>query len=60
IAAGELRPELDPADTGAALAAVVQGGYVLARAADSQEPFDQAVRGATALLAAARVTGPAA
>ncbi|MEV6006858.1 TetR/AcrR family transcriptional regulator [Streptomyces sp. NPDC051976] len=60
IASGELRPDLDPVDTGAALAAVVQGGYVLARAADSQEPFDRAVRGATALLAAARVTGPSA
>jgi len=53
VASGELRPELDPADTAAALAAVVQGGYVLARAAGSQEPFDQAVRGAVALLAAA-------
>jgi TetR/AcrR family transcriptional repressor of nem operon len=52
-ASGELRPGLDPADTAAALAAVVQGGYVLARAAGSQEPFDQAVRGAVALLNAA-------
>ncbi|MET9221973.1 TetR/AcrR family transcriptional regulator [Streptomyces sp. NPDC088197] len=51
---GELRPGLDPYDTAAAIVAVVQGGYVLARAADSQEPFDRAVRGATALLTAAR------
>lgn len=50
IAAGELRPGLDPVDTAATLAAVVQGGYVLARAAGSQEPFDQAVRGAVGLL----------
>lgn len=52
VAAGELRPGLDPVDTAAALAAVVQGGYVLARAAGSQEPFDQAVRGAVGLLSA--------
>ncbi|MBM9507396.1 TetR/AcrR family transcriptional regulator [Actinacidiphila acididurans] len=51
VAAGELRPGLDPVETAAALAAVVQGGYVLARAAGSQEPFDQAVRGAAHLLA---------
>ncbi|WP_225846767.1 TetR/AcrR family transcriptional regulator [Streptomyces sp. HPF1205] len=50
VAAGELRPGLDPVDTAATLAAVVQGGYVLARAAGSQEPFDQAVRGAVGLL----------
>ncbi|MEV6976088.1 TetR/AcrR family transcriptional regulator [Kitasatospora sp. NPDC093806] len=53
-AAGELRPIGDPADLAAAVVAVVQGGYVLARAADSTEPFDQAVRGALALLAAHR------
>lgn len=57
-ASGELRPELDPQDTAAAIVAVVQGGYVLARAAGSQEPFDRAVRGAAALLAAARRTDP--
>lgn len=49
-AAGELAPGPDPADTAAAIVAVVQGGYVLARAADSAEPFHQAVRGALALL----------
>ncbi|WP_262413683.1 TetR/AcrR family transcriptional regulator [Actinacidiphila acidipaludis] len=54
VAAGELAPELDPSDTAAAIAAVVQGGYVLARAAGSREPFDRAVRGALALLTAAR------
>jgi AcrR family transcriptional regulator len=53
IAAGELRPGLDPADTAAAITAVVQGGYVLARAAGDREPFDRAVRGALGLLAAA-------
>ncbi|MFD1052047.1 TetR/AcrR family transcriptional regulator, partial [Kibdelosporangium lantanae] len=36
------------------LVAVLQGGYVLARAADTTEPFDQAVSGVLALLAAIR------
>lgn len=54
IEAGELAPGLDPVETAAAIAAVVQGGYVLARAAGDREPFDRATRGAVALLAAAR------
>ncbi|MFC9229311.1 TetR/AcrR family transcriptional regulator [Streptomyces decoyicus] len=49
---GELAAELDPAAAAAAVAAVVQGGYVLARAADDTAPFDAAVRGVLALLAA--------
>ncbi|MGW6912650.1 TetR/AcrR family transcriptional regulator [Kitasatospora sp. NPDC054939] len=49
-AAGELADTGDPVDVAAALAAVVQGGYVLARAAGDEEPFHQAVRGALALL----------
>lgn len=57
VAAGELREGLDPDDTASAIVAVVQGGYVLARAAGSQEPFDRAVRGAVALLAAQAVPG---
>ncbi len=48
--AGEIRPGLVPADVAAAVVAVLQGGYVLARAAASQAPFDRAVRGALALL----------
>ncbi|MFC9328112.1 TetR/AcrR family transcriptional regulator [Kitasatospora sp. NPDC057015] len=56
LAAGEFAPGVDPADTAAAVVAVVQGGYVLARAADSVEPFGQAVRGALGLLAARRQT----
>jgi AcrR family transcriptional regulator len=59
VSAGELQPGLDPSHTAAAIAAVVQGGYVLARAAGTREPFDDAVRGAVALLAAARPKGPA-
>ncbi|MGK4584249.1 TetR/AcrR family transcriptional regulator [Kitasatospora sp. HPMI-4] len=51
-AAGEFAAGPDPAEVAAAIAAVAQGGYVLARAADSPEPFQQAVRGALALLRA--------
>ncbi|MFF2041985.1 TetR/AcrR family transcriptional regulator [Kitasatospora sp. NPDC058170] len=51
---GELVPGPDPADLAAAVLAVVQGGYVLARAAGTAEPFRQAVRGALGLLAAQR------
>lgn len=46
---------LDPLDTAAAIVAVLQGGYVLARAADSVQPFDQAINGALGLLRAARL-----
>uniref|UniRef100_UPI0006E13D92 TetR/AcrR family transcriptional regulator n=1 Tax=Peterkaempfera griseoplana TaxID=66896 RepID=UPI0006E13D92 len=52
LARGEFRSPLDPAETASAVVAVVQGGYVLARSADSAEPFDRAVSGALALLAA--------
>ncbi|MER0478501.1 TetR/AcrR family transcriptional regulator [Streptomyces sp. Edi2] len=48
---GELAPGLDPSATAATVAAVVQGGYVLARAADDTAPFDAAVRGVLPLLA---------
>ncbi len=56
--AGTLAADLDPAATAATIAAVVQGGYVLARAAGSEEPFEQATAGALALLAAARPQEP--
>lgn len=55
--AGEFAGDLDPVATAASIAAVVQGGYVLARAAWSTEPFDQAVTGALAMLTAARQRG---
>ena len=48
--AGEFPRSLDPVATAATVAAVLQGGYVLARAADDDEPFDQAVRGMVQLL----------
>lgn len=49
---GELAAGLDPSAVAATVAAVVQGGYVLARAADDSAPFDAAVRGVLSLLAA--------
>ncbi|MEZ0092886.1 TetR/AcrR family transcriptional regulator [Streptacidiphilus sp. EB129] len=49
---GELDPALDAASTAATVVAVLQGGYVLARAADSAEPFHQATEGVIALLTA--------
>ena len=57
-ARGEFAPHIDPADTAATVLAVLQGGYVLARAAGSAEPFDRAARGALALLAASVAHDP--
>ena len=57
-AAGELPASLDPDDTAATVVAVLQGGYVLARAANSVEPFTSAVSGAIALFAAAAPAHP--
>jgi TetR/AcrR family transcriptional regulator, transcriptional repressor for nem operon len=48
---GELDPAVNPEATATALVAVLQGGYVLARAADSADVFTAAVDGALALLA---------
>jgi len=39
-----------PAELAAAVVAVLQGGYVLARAAGEREPFDRAISGAVRLL----------
>lgn len=52
VAGGELRAGIDPAATAAAIVATLQGGYVLARAADDPEMFQLAVEGVLALLAA--------
>ncbi|MEV6266563.1 TetR/AcrR family transcriptional regulator [Kribbella sp. NPDC051936] len=49
---GEFPEWLDPRPTAATIAAVLQGGYVLARAADSTEPFELAVQGLIDLLGA--------
>ncbi|WP_242578663.1 TetR/AcrR family transcriptional regulator [Streptomyces sp. MST-110588] len=51
---GEFDAGLDPEATAAAVVATVQGGYVLARAAETPAPFDTAVRGVLSLLAARR------
>ncbi|MEE4419863.1 TetR/AcrR family transcriptional regulator [Streptomyces bugieae] len=58
VRGGELAAGLDPEAVAATVAAVVQGGYVLARAADDTAPFDAAVRGVLALLAS-QATGSA-
>lgn len=47
---GDLDVALDPRETAASMSAMLQGAYVLARAAAHREPFDQAVRGYLALL----------
>ncbi|MEV4561634.1 TetR/AcrR family transcriptional regulator [Kitasatospora sp. NPDC049285] len=51
-AAGQLPAATDPQATAATVVAVLQGGYVLARAAGTPAPFHQAVDGLLALLAA--------
>lgn len=59
VAAGELPASTVPADLARTLAAVLQGGYVLARAQGEQAPMDAAVRGAIALLDAAHAAAQA-
>lgn len=54
---GELDPSADPAAIAAALVAVLQGGYVLARAAGSVDTYTQAVDGVLELLACRTRTG---
>lgn len=51
-ASGELPESLDAGRTAATVAATLQGGYVLARAAGDAAPFDDAVDGLLGLLAA--------
>ncbi|MBB4932530.1 AcrR family transcriptional regulator [Lipingzhangella halophila] len=53
VEAGELPASIRPADLARTLAAVIQGGYVLARAKGEQGPMDAAIRGALSLLDAA-------
>ena len=54
---GELDPSVDPAAVATTLIAVLQGGYVLARAAGSADTYQQAVEGALGLLASRTGTG---
>ncbi|WP_331273174.1 TetR/AcrR family transcriptional regulator [Motilibacter deserti] len=50
VAAGELPDTIDPQQVAATLVAVVQGGYVLARASGNPADFALAVDGALSLL----------
>jgi AcrR family transcriptional regulator len=54
---GEFGPSVDPAATATALVAVLQGGYVLARASGSPAAYAMAVDGVLALLACRTRTG---
>ncbi|MDF3284744.1 TetR/AcrR family transcriptional regulator [Gordonia sp. N1V] len=56
VDAEELPTDTDAHDLARTLSAVLQGGYVLARAQGEQAPMDAAVRGAVALLDAAHRT----
>jgi AcrR family transcriptional regulator len=47
---GEFAANLDPEAVAATLLATLQGGYVLARAANSIKPYQQAIDGALSLL----------
>ena len=49
-ASGEFANDLNTEDVAATIAGVMQGGYVLAKAADSDEPYYSAVRGIMAML----------
>ncbi|MFI9115390.1 TetR/AcrR family transcriptional regulator [Streptomyces venezuelae] len=53
---GELSGPLDAGQVAATILATVQGGYVLARATGTRDPFDHAVRGLLTLLAPAAAT----
>jgi len=48
----QVRADLDVEGVAAAVVAIIQGGYVLARASASSDPFDQAVEGAVQLVSA--------
>jgi len=50
VAAGEFDAALDPERTATAIVAVMQGGYVLARAADDAGLFEDAIAGILPLL----------
>lgn len=54
VDSGEFAPGLDPVRTATAVAATLQGAYVLARAAQDVSVFDDAVEGVLNLLEAAR------
>lgn len=47
---GTLREDLNPPELAATIMAIVQGGYVLARASQDPEQMQQAIRGVLALI----------
>lgn len=55
---GEFTDGFDTSGTAAAIVAVVQGGYVLARAAGTPDPFQRAAEGLMSLLDTAAAAGP--
>lgn len=55
VAAGELSRTVRPPELASVVVAVVQGGYVLARAQGETAPFDTAIRGAIYLLRAVAI-----
>ena len=52
VATDEFTDDLDVDDIASTIAAVIQGGYALARAAQAVEPFERAIRGVLSLLRA--------
>lgn len=55
--AGEVRPDVDPGQVAVALLAVIQGGYVLARAHQDRARYTAAVEGVLSLVAVHRPDG---
>ncbi|WP_322050476.1 TetR/AcrR family transcriptional regulator [Paraburkholderia bannensis] len=53
VAQGEVRKDLDVHEIADLILATLQGGYVLSRAANSDDPFGKAIRGLQKLLRAA-------
>jgi len=51
---GEFETGFDANDVAATIVGVLQGGYVLAKAANSDEPFHSAIRGILGMLASRR------
>jgi TetR/AcrR family transcriptional regulator, transcriptional repressor for nem operon len=56
IDAGQMSAAVNPETIASAIVATLQGGYVLARAADSTQPFEQAIEGILSLLGAQATT----
>lgn len=57
VAAGELPRSANPDDLARTMVAVIQGGFVLSRAAHAQEPMDRAIEGMISLLESLRLRG---